>query len=101
MDSHHWDTREDRFRKKFEAGQKYIPELFEAFKPLPNIEQVALFVYGSSKEHPQIGGGRVLMIKEFMKETREGIKGRSVAKSVIPEQYVILRTLLFAAEFWK
>ena len=101
MDTDRWDKREERFRKKFEAGQKYIPELFEAFKPLPEIKQVALFVYGSSNQHQYVGGGRVLMIKDFMQDIREGVSERSVSKSTIPEQYVILRALLFAAEFWK
>ena len=100
MDTLHWDKREKRFRKKFNAGQKYIPELFEAFKPLPKIEPVALFVFGSDKRHREIGGGRVLMIRDFLNEIRNGIKDRSVAKSAIHEQYVILRTLLFANEFW-
>jgi hypothetical protein len=101
MDTIHWDKREARFKKKFDAGRKYIPQLFESFKPLPEIEHVALFVFGSDKLHTKIGGGRVLMIKDFMKEIRDGIKDRSIAKAAIPEQYTILRTLLFAAEYWK
>jgi hypothetical protein len=99
MDTLHWDKRESRFRKKFDAGKRYIPELFEAFKPLPKIEPIALFVFGSDKNHRKVGGGRVLMIRDFMREIRDGIKSRSVAKSAIPEQYLILRTLLFANEF--
>jgi len=31
MDSDKWEKREKRFQKKFDAGQKYIPELFESF----------------------------------------------------------------------
>ena len=101
MDAHGWSKRDERFRKKFEAGQKYIPQLFEAFQPLPEIERIALFVFGSSKEHAEVGGGRVLMIADFMQTVRAGIKGKSISNAAIPEKYVILRTLQFAAEYWK
>ncbi len=40
MDSHSWAKREKRFRKKFEAGRKHIPKLFQSFEPLPEIEHV-------------------------------------------------------------
>jgi len=99
-DAIHWNKRDIRFQKKFEAGRKYIPRLFEAFKPLPQIEHIALFVFGSGQRHPIIGGGRVLMIGDFMNEIRDGITSRSVANSTIPEQYIILRALLFAKEYW-
>jgi acyl-CoA synthetase (AMP-forming)/AMP-acid ligase II len=35
-----------------------------------------------------------------MMMVHHGIRGRSVLKSAIPEQYIILRSLLFASEFW-
>jgi hypothetical protein len=99
MDSDRWDKRETRFRKKFDAGQKYIPQLFASFEPLPKIERIALFVMGSDKKHPSVGGGSVLMIKDFMQTIRNAVGAKSVFKSVIPEKYVILRTLQFAAQF--
>ncbi|MFZ0722440.1 MAG: hypothetical protein WA425_13890 [Xanthobacteraceae bacterium] len=100
-DADRWDKRETRFRKKFDAGQKYIPQLFESFQPLPEIERIALFVLGSDKEYPRVGGGRVVMIKDFMQKIRPEISSKSVFKSAIPEKYVILRTLQFAAQFWQ
>lgn len=100
MDSDSWKERERRFGKKFKAGRKYIPDLFRSFRPLPEIEHIALFVFGSDRQHAKVGGGRVLMIRQFMTEIQEAIKVRSVAKSAIPEQYVILRALLFAKEYW-
>ena len=100
-DADHWDKRQERFRKKFDAGQKYIPELFDSFKPLPKIEQIALFVFGSGKKHPHVGGGNVMMISDFMQTIRDEVKKRSVFKSAIPEKYVILRALQFAVQFWK
>lgn len=100
MDALHWDRREVRFAKKFKAGQDHIPDLFCAFEPLPEIEHIALFVFGSGERHPKIGGGKVLMIKELMTEIRQELKKRSVAKSAVPEQFVILRALQFASDFW-
>jgi hypothetical protein len=72
MDSLHWEKREKRFRKKFDAGKKYIPTLFESFEPLPKIEPIALFVFGSDKNQKTVGGGRVLMIRDFLNEIRDG-----------------------------
>lgn len=39
-------------------------------------------------------------IDGFMAQVRAGLEGRSVAKRAVPEQYVILRALLFAKEYW-
>jgi hypothetical protein len=101
MDSYSWNTRETRFKKKFSAGKKYIPKLFEGFDDLPNIESVALLVYGSGRDRKTIGGGEVWMIGDFLQKVRVGIKKRSISKNGIPEQYVILRAMLFAHTYWK
>ena len=100
-DSHRWDIREKRFAKKFDAGRKYIPKLFEGFAPLPEIEQIALLVLGSKKDHPTVGGGRVMMIGELMSDIRQELSQRSFLRSAVSEQYQLLRTLQFAAEFWR
>lgn len=100
MDSDSWAQREERFSRKFKAGRKYIRTLFEGFETLPDIEPIALLVMGSSKDHPTVGGGRVQMISDLMSEIRTTVPEK-VAKAVIPEQYVILRALQFAADYWK
>jgi len=99
MDAHSWDQREKRFAKKFDAGRKYIPGLFAGLV-LPDIEQVALLVFGSSHGHAMIGGGRVLMITDFMREIRDEVKARRIDSAAIPEQYQLLRALQFAANYW-
>lgn len=101
MDADSWAKRNERFHKKFEAGEKHIPKLFEAFRPLPKIEPIAIFVFGSARDHPEVGGGRVLMIKDFMQTVRNRIKGKSVSTEAISEKYVILRALQFATEYWE
>ena len=47
-----------------------------------------------------IGGARIIWIDEFMKEIRSGIPA-DARKTLIPEQYVILRSLQFARTYWK
>src|SRR5215467_744249 len=53
LDTDTWEERERRYLKKFNAGRRYIPELFEGLALPREIEQIALFVYG--------GGGRATL----------------------------------------
>jgi hypothetical protein len=100
LDSDSWERREERYRKKFAAGRKHIPGLFPGLE-LPKIpEQIALFVYGAHGQRTGLGGGRILLIREFMIEIRDTLRGRRVAASAIPEEFPLLRTLQFAAQYW-
>jgi hypothetical protein len=101
MDSDSWPQREKRYEKKFALGLKHIPEIFRGFEPLPKIESIALLVYASNTKHPTLSNGKVMLIGELMEQIREKIGPLSVAKNAIPEQYVILRSLQFAANYWK
>ena len=100
MDANNWATRERRFALKFNAGKRYIPEIFYGFGNLPDIEQIALFVVGSGTTHTTIGGGKLLHIKELMAEIRREVAKRKVDSAAIPEQFVILRSMQFAANYW-
>src|SRR3546814_4782063 len=53
MDANTWATREARYTKKFEAGRKYIPGIFNGITLPTNIEQIALLGFASnrSEEH--------------------------------------------------
>jgi len=99
MDATSWAERETRFSRKFKTGQKYIQSLFAGFDPLPEIEPVALIVMGSARNHAKVGGGTVLMIGDLMREIRDKVP-YGVGTQIVPEQYVILRTLQFASEYW-
>jgi hypothetical protein len=99
MDAHSWQKREDRFKVKFEAGKKYIPEIFSGFGDLP-IDQIAVFAIGSSRTHAKIGGGRVVHVGELMNDIMPYVSQRKIQSAAIPEQFVILRTLQFAANLW-
>lgn len=101
MDAHTWDRREQRFRAKFAAGKQHIPSLFKGFSDdLPEIEHIAVLVF-AGKERQTVGGGKVLLIHDLMAQIRDGLKGRAVSNNAIPEQYVILRSLQFASNYWK
>ncbi len=92
-DSHTWEVREQRFTKKFMAGRKYIPDLFKG-QVIPNeIEQIAIFVIGSRKNHLTIGGGRIVLLSEFLREVRDGISKRSFMNSAISENMPLLRMM--------
>jgi len=100
LDSDSWATRERRYGKKFEIGRRHIPGLFPGI-PIPNeIDQIALFVYGGGEGRTHVAGGRVVFIREFMREILEGIGHRKLASAAIPEEFTLLRTLQFAAQYW-
>ena len=42
----------------------------------------------------------MVFIREFMHEVLAGVRTRRVNSAAIPEQYPLLRTLQFAAQFW-
>jgi hypothetical protein len=100
LDSDSWEQREQRYRRKFEAGRKYIPTLFPGI-PLPtSLEQIALFVYGGRGIRTALAGGKILFVKEFLAEILEVLRERQVAKAAVSEEFPLVRTLQFAANYW-
>jgi hypothetical protein len=100
LDADKWEKRELRYSKKFAAGKSYIPALFEGLTLPAELEQIALCVFGGGAERKTVGGGRVMFIREFMKEVLTQVRARRVNSAAIPEQYPLLRTLQFAAQYW-
>jgi hypothetical protein len=105
MDAHSWSDREKRYTATFAASRRFIPSLFSGFSELPEIEQIALLVFAGADGHPTLGGGRVLLIHDLMKEIRSDpewrLSMRSIENKAVPEQFTILRSLQFAANYWK
>jgi hypothetical protein len=99
MDALSWKKREVNFTRKFNAGKKYIPSLFTGLEPLPEIDYVALIGIGSAKNHSSVGGGRVQTVCDLLREIRDKIP-HDFSSQAVPEQFVILRALQFAAECW-
>ena len=101
MDADSWATRERRYRKKFEAGQKYIPSILEGFQLPKAIEQIALLVFASKRDRETLAGGKLLLIPELLEEILAALRTRSLASSVVPEHLPLIRTLQFVAEYRK
>jgi|SRR5215203_6154418 len=99
MDAASWGTRDSRYRKKFDAGRRYIPALFEGVDPPDEIEQIAMLVFASKQTHQTIGGGRIVLVSELLEEIFADLKTKRLAASAIPEHLVILRSFQFVTEY--
>ena len=99
MDADSWGERETKFARKFNAGKKFVPSLFAGLEPLPEIEYVASIGIGSDKNHASVGGGRVQTVRDLLGEIRDKMP-HDFSSQAVPEQFVILRALQFAAECW-
>ncbi len=99
-DTDSWSEREGLYKKKFDAGREYAPSLFKGID-LPEIEQFALFLYGSDKNHQQIGGGKVLLMPQFLKEIVNDLSPKKIVNEIVPEQFPLLRMIHLACEHRK
>lgn len=101
MDAASWAERERRYKKKFEAGRKYIPELFKGLEIPTSIEQIALLVFASKQNQETLAGGKLILANELLAEIFSDLKSRSIYSQTIPEQFPILRALQFVAQYRK
>lgn len=94
LDAYSWEKREERFIKKFQAGQKYIlPDLFPWLPPTTQLVQRAVLPSASLKRRT-LAGAEVVTVDEFVAEIRETIRNRGIAsRSAISEHYPLLRTI--------
>ena len=96
IDAHTWEKREQRFKKKFDAGQKHI--ISEIFPWLPHnkkFEQWAV-LWGSDKNHSEVGGGKMVPIwKLYRIIAKDIIAIGPPAGNAIPEQFPLLRTMQY------
>jgi len=98
MDALSWKKRDERFRKKFRAGQKFIPGLFAGLDIPGKVEQIALLQFASKRNRTTVGGGTLMLVSELLVEVLTELRERSVASHAVPEDKPILRTLQFVAE---
>jgi hypothetical protein len=99
MDASSWAERERRFQKKFTAGRKYIPGLFQGLELPTEIEQIAVLVFASKANHNRLGGGRLTLISELLQEIFQEFRDKHLASSAIPEHLTVLRSFQFVAEY--
>lgn len=94
IDAHSWETRESRFKKKFEAGERYMfSSVFPWLDPAMPVERIAVLV-----AHPQgrdkLCGAKILSLDEFIHQVKTQVAAcGKLAKHAIPEQYPLLRTI--------
>jgi hypothetical protein len=81
MDTDSWQKRELRYAKKFKAGKKYIPELFKHLDVPTQIDQIAIFVFGSKKTYQTIGG-KIILLPEHLSEIFSSLKSRSIYRQM-------------------
>lgn len=100
MDTQSWDKRALRYAKKFGAGRTHVPSLFPGVDLPKDLEQIALFVYGGRGDAHDLGGARIVFIKEFMLQVLAAVRQKKLASAAVPEEFPLLRSLQFAAHFW-
>jgi len=89
-----WDKRDILFTKKFDAGKKYInKEVFPWIDALLPVERWAV-LWGSSKIHRIIGGGKVIPVPDLYKRIAQDVRAIPPGSS-IPEKFPLLRTMQF------
>jgi hypothetical protein len=101
MDAESWAKRERSFRRKFDAGLKYIPDLFPGSELPHEIEQIAIFALASRTNHPTIAGRKVLLVSDLMREIMEDLGESKPASATVAEHHSILRTLQFVVQYRK
>ena len=99
LDADSWAERESKFRRKFDAGKKHIPALFSGLTVPTAIEQIAVLVFASGTTRQSLGGGRLLLAGDLVSEILLGLRDRRLAKAAVPEQFPLLRTMQYVAEY--
>ncbi|KQW45841.1 MULTISPECIES: hypothetical protein [unclassified Roseateles] len=96
LDAHTWSKREERYKKKMNAGRKYIhKELFPWLADDVAIKQYAVFP--SCGNRAELAGAELLTVDALVQQIVEKVKARGRgASDAIPESYPLLRTLQLA-----
>ncbi|HVT87955.1 MAG TPA: hypothetical protein VHD56_03805 [Tepidisphaeraceae bacterium] len=94
LDALCWTKRQERFKKKFNAGRKYIfKDMFPWLPPDTQIIQRAILV--SAGEHRRtLAGAEVLSVDEMIGEIKQAVACKGPAsRAAISERYPLLRTI--------
>ena len=98
LDAHSWAVREQRFRKKFDQGQRHIRDaLFQGLTLPETIDRVVVLQFAGRNAPEHIGGGRLVTGKQFVREILDGLKDTDPASGAVPSTFPLLRTLQLAA----
>jgi hypothetical protein len=94
IDSVTWKKREQRFKKKFDAGRKHITsKIFPWLPRNKKVEKWAVLI-ASDKNNAEIGGGKVVPIWKLYRMIVKDINALgNPSSNAIPEIYPLLRTI--------
>ncbi|VVP57255.1 hypothetical protein [Pseudomonas fluorescens] len=94
IDAHSWETRERRFKKKFESGERHMfISVFPWLDPTTPVERIAVLIT-HPKDRNELCGAKILSIDEFMYLVKERVSAcGKMVRNAIPEQYPLLRTI--------
>lgn len=95
IDAHSWKKREQRFKKKFQVGRKYIyKDVFPWLTPSTPIDKIAILITSTREK---LCGATVYSIDDFMKMVKDDVSEQGImGKNAIPEEYDLLRTIQMA-----
>ena len=65
------------------------------------IDQIALLVFASTYNRKELAGGRLMIVDEFLRDILNELANTKLAKSAVPEQLTVLRTIQFVSEYRK
>lgn len=97
LDAHSWEKRQQRFSAKFDLGRRYIRDVFKGLPVPENPEQIAVLQFASGRVR-EVGGGRLLTVRELIHEIYDGLKDTSPLSGAVASNLPLLRTLQLAAD---
>jgi hypothetical protein len=100
LDAASRETREQRFAAKFARGRQYIKDAFEGMTLPEKLDQVVVLQFTSGTPR-EIGGARLVTVRELVHEIYDGLKSTSPASGAISSNLPLLRTLQLAADAMK
>ena len=99
LDADTWTVREKRFKKKFDTGRKYIPQLFKGVELPSKIDQIAVLVFASKANHTTLGGGKIVLVGELLRDIADALSGVGIDRRAVPEQFPLLRTIQYMIHY--
>jgi RNase P/RNase MRP subunit p29 len=100
LDALSMPKRQAKFELKFKRGRKYIKDVFRKVSgdlDLPEPEQIVLLQFAGGNVR-EIGGARLVTVREFINEVYDGLKGKTPQSKSVPSNLPLLRTLQLAAD---
>ncbi len=95
-DAYSWETRQERFKKKFSNASKYYGEFFPL--EVTEIKRVAIVGYVQRTKHDLGKDIELILVPKFIRQITEKMKEYAIVGRAIPESYPLLRA--FQHTYW-